>query len=177
MGACLEEHSFLFFLPVSPQTWILEPGFCYGCHISCCRPVFTTEQQPRLKDCRVSPSKPMIEDFHSGGSEGIDAKLCQHSVAAPFPQTVYLVKSIHNSGSWQSGPHWSKARCVRVFVCVLLVQATVIRSWQWSCFSTSRQKEAMSSKMAIISNKLNKQQFKLFLSSLYSHNRGMHLSV
>lgn len=47
----------------------------------------------------------MIEDSRSGGSEGIDAKLCQRSVAAPFPQTVYLVKSIHEPGSWQSGPH------------------------------------------------------------------------
>lgn len=40
---------------------------------------------------------PVIEDFHSGGSKDIDAKLSQRCLAAPphRPQTVYLVRSVH----------------------------------------------------------------------------------
>lgn len=38
-----------------------------------------------LKFFFFSLNKPLMEDFHSGGSRGIDAKLRQRRVAAPFP--------------------------------------------------------------------------------------------
>ena len=66
-------------------------------------------------------------------NRSIDAKLCQHSVTAPFPQTVYSVRSVHKPSSWESGLYWSKVS----WMCAAggqMVQTSVLWSWQceWS---------------------------------------------
>lgn len=46
----------------------------------------------------------------------VDAKLCQQSVAAPFPWTVYSARSVHKLSSWESGLYWLKVGRVYVLL-------------------------------------------------------------
>lgn len=97
----------------SCESWTAEAcDAVFGCHLllQSCVYYRATTSIYILWSLIIFPWNLMIDVFHSGGIAWIDAKLCQHSVAGPFPQTVYLVRSVHKPSSWQPGLYWSKVR-------------------------------------------------------------------
>lgn len=108
---CISFHSHV----TSQLLWELDSRglWCsFGCHLllQSCVYYRATTSIYILWSFIIFPWNLMIDVFHSVGIACIDAKLCQHSVAGPFPQTVYLVRSVHKPSSWQPGLYWSKVR-------------------------------------------------------------------
>lgn len=139
--------------------------------------LFTTEQQPlfiRRGASLLSHETRWLMPFTCMYWCKALSALCSCS---PFPQTVYLVRSAHKPSSWQSGLYWFEVRRVCAAANRRLRPLFCGHRSDHALFvSPGRQKVAITTTEAIISNmlfKLQSPQFKLVSFCLYSHNSDM----